>query len=130
MLDGDGLIYLAANQFNIAVSNAGKRLWAFDTGDLIVATLAVAANQVVYCPMPQRDFCAIGANGALKWRLPVDWIVSSSPAVAPDGSIYATTEWTLYAITSTNAMPLAKSPWPMFHANLHHTGRVVDSSKP
>ena len=124
VLDGDGVIYVAANHSNIAVSSAGKRLWAYDTGDWIDATPAVAANHVVYCPIPQRDFCALATGGTLKWDLKVDWIVYSSPAIAPDGRIYTATGWTLYAITCTNAMPLAKSPWPMFHANLHHTGRA------
>ena len=124
VLDGDGVIYVAANRANIAVNSDGKQLWGYDTGDWIDATLAVAANRVVYCPQPQRDFCALGPGGALQWRLPVDWIVFSSPAIAPDGRIYAATDRTLYAITCTNAAPLAKSPWPMFHANLHHTGRA------
>jgi hypothetical protein len=38
--------------------------------------------------------------------------------------IYVTAGKVLNAVVPANSSPLAKSPWPMFHANPQHTGRV------
>jgi outer membrane protein assembly factor BamB len=50
----------------------------------------------------------------------------SSPTIGPDGTIYAAFGSTLYAIAGTNA--LADSPWPMYHQNPRHTGKVEKPS--
>ena len=50
---------------------------------------------------------------------------TSSPAIAPDGTLYIAEGQTLHAINSTNRLaPLMNSSWPMFRANPRHTGRV------
>jgi hypothetical protein len=50
--------------------------------------------------------------------------MSASPAIGGNGIIYVADGRFLQALVATNAPPLAKSSWPMFRANLRHTGRV------
>ena len=52
--------------------------------------------------------------------------VFSSPAIGPDGTVYACFQNTLYAIVGTNK--LADSAWPMYRQNLRHTGKVEKPS--
>ena len=47
-------------------------------------------------------------------------VQGTSPAIGPDGTIYATLGTMLYAIAGTNA--LADAPWPMCGRNPRHTG--------
>ena len=52
-------------------------------------------------------------------------IVSSSPAIGSDGTVYVGSfDNKLYAI-KTESLGLAKSPWPMRGQNPLHTGRVM-----
>jgi len=49
--------------------------------------------------------------------------VESSPAIAPDSTIYfCANDGYLYALKGTQ--PIADSPWPKFHHDLKNTGRV------
>jgi outer membrane protein assembly factor BamB len=124
-LDGQGMIYLGANLFNIGVNEDGKKIWERGAADMIDASPVVTANRVVYCSSPWREFYAIQADGALQWHVLEDARVWSSPVIGSDGTIYTTSGYDLCAITFTNPMPsLAKSSWPMFRANPQHTGRV------
>jgi hypothetical protein len=46
----------------------------------------------------------------------------SSPAIGPDGTIYATFGSRLYAIAGTNGP--GDTPWPMYRQNARRTGKV------
>jgi len=84
----------------------------------------VAADRTVYLS-PWHDLVAFGPDGKQLWRLTFDHTVSASPAIDGNGTIYVIAGKQLNALVSTNgSSPLAKSPWPMFRANLRHTGRV------
>jgi len=51
--------------------------------------------------------------------------LTGSPVVGPDGIVYMICGRSLQAFQPVGeALPLAKSSWPMFHANPRHTGRV------
>jgi len=50
----------------------------------------------------------------------------TSPAIGPDGTIYCAFGSKLFALSGTNA--LADSPWPMYHQNPRHTGKVEKPS--
>ncbi len=90
----------------------------------------VAADRTVYLS-PWRDLVAFGPDGKRLWRLPSDYTVSASPAIGDDGTIYVTEGKFLDALAATNgSSPLAKSSWPMFRANLRHTGRVMGVNSP
>ena len=125
VLDGQGMIYLGARQFNTGVNEDGKKIWEWGGADLNDASPAVAANRTVYCSSPWRDFFAMQTNGAIQWGVSEDSRIWASPTIGRDGTIYVVSGNKLCAVTFTNPMPpLAKSSWPMFHANPQHTGRV------
>jgi hypothetical protein len=94
-------------------------------------TYAVAANGEVYL---NPTWLQIGAltTDEKKWPDWQPWVfhmiemMSTSPTVAPDGTIYVCDGGFLYALKpSVNAAPLDNSPWPMWRANPQHTGRVA-----
>ena len=70
------------------------------------------------------------SDGSQKWAFTTGGDVVSSPAIGVDGTIYVGSyDNNLYAI-SVDSGGLARSPWPMFHLNLKHTGRVKRLSRP
>ncbi len=69
---------------------------------------------------------AAGEPGTLKWAFKIGNSVHSSPAIGSDGTIYV---GNLYAIYS-DSYGLANSPWPMFHHDVQHTGRVSEIQEP
>jgi outer membrane protein assembly factor BamB len=124
VLDKNGEIYLAANQFDIGVSRDGKELWEYGAADLIDASPAVAANGTIYFSQPWRSFIALTPDGKLQWEFLEDARINSSPVIGGDGTVYFNFGRDLIALVSTNAAPLAKNSWPMWRANPQHTGRV------
>jgi hypothetical protein len=124
-LDAHGAIYLDVNNMATAVSGDGKKLWDYGGVHLIDASPAVAADGTVYFSAPWRDLIALGPDGQLRWRLTLGNSINASPAIGSNGTIYVTEGWSLDALAATNVLPpLAISSWPMFRANLRHTGRV------
>ena len=131
MLDENGNIYLAVNQQNVSVNPDGKKRWTLNFPALIDASPAVAADGMVYFSAPWRNLIAVKSDGKQQWRLNVDsdpthGNIVASPVIGDDGTIYAANNFYFFAINSSNGLPpLAKSSWPMFHANPRHTGRVA-----
>ena len=59
------------------------------------------------------------------WEFETDGLVTSSPAIGSDGTVYVGSEdKKLYAIKTDSKGP-AKSPWPMRGQNAQHTGRAL-----
>jgi outer membrane protein assembly factor BamB len=126
VLDAQGNLYLGVNETKACISPAGKTVWDFGAPILIDTTPTATANGLVYFTESWRDLGAHDPKGALIWSASTAGRVMSAAAIAPDGILYLTTGRLLYAITATNGAPLAASSWPMFRANLRHTGRVAD----
>jgi outer membrane protein assembly factor BamB len=124
VLDEKGAVYVPAPAGEYVVFPGG-------TGHIITglacpvdgAAAAVAGR--VYCSRPWRSLQAFHADGKLLWTANTALNLSAAPVVGPDGVVYATCETLLYAFRPVgDALPLAKSCWPMFRANPRHTGRV------
>ena len=85
-------------------------------------------------------YCVSNALFALSPQGSVQWVFTSpyppygshmydtqtSPAIGPDGTIYCAFGSKLFALAGTNAV--ADSPWPMYHQNPRHTGKVEKPS--
>jgi outer membrane protein assembly factor BamB len=81
------------------------------------------ADNTIYVGSDDNSLYAINPNGTLKWSYQTGDNVFSSPAIGADGTIYVgSKDYYLYAIQGLG--PLANTPWPMFHHDLRHTGRV------
>jgi outer membrane protein assembly factor BamB len=125
VLDENGSIYLSANPWNISVAPSGKIRWRWCSAVPIDASPAVAANGEVYFSAPWRRLFAFQQDGAELWHLDTAANLVASPIIGDDGTVYVSDGQFLRAINSTNGLaPPAKSSWPMFRANVRHTGRV------
>jgi hypothetical protein len=99
------------------------------TGNTIQASPAIGADGTIYVgsygDKLYTKFYAINPNGTLKWSYATGSSIFSSPAIGTDGTIYVgSLDGSLYAIYSSSP-GLATSPWPMFHHDLQHTGRLA-----
>ena len=85
---------------------------------------AIGADSTIYVGFyHDNSLYAINPDGTLKWSYQTGGYVDSSPAIGTDGTIYVgSNDYYLYAIQGLG--PLANTPWPMFHHDLKHTGRV------
>ena len=131
VLAKNGDIYVLVNACLFSFTSAGTNRWswcsALDNDD----SVAIADDGLIYFPKPWRTFDrdetrwrnsrAVG-NGHAGQRH--HQIVAISHRQGRH-DLFPAADRYLYAITSTNRLaPLAKSSWPMFHANPQHTGRV------
>ena len=92
---------------------------------MIDQTVAVAAGRI-YTSMPWRMLYALQPNDHKPiWQLRTDDNLTTSPAIAANGTVYAVCSEYLYAVRPLDgALPTTKSSWPVFRANARHTGRV------
>ncbi len=87
----DGSVYMATDDSLIrGVSPSGQTLWAVDPGGRPSAAMALQGN-LLYFPTSQGDIAAYGLDGRLAWRAPLGSALSTTPAVAADGTVYAAT---------------------------------------
>ncbi len=84
----DGSVYMATDDSLIrAVSPDGQTLWAVDPGGRPSAAMALQGN-LLYFPTSQGDLAAYGVDGRLAWRTHLGGALSTTPAVAADGTVY------------------------------------------
>lgn len=95
----DGSVYMATDDSLIrAVSPSGQTLWAVDPGGRPSAAMALAGN-LLYFPTSQKELVAYDVSGHLAWRTPLGSLLSTTPAVAADGTVYvATVSGRVYAL--------------------------------
>lgn len=87
----DGSVYMATDDSLIrAVSPSGETLWAVDAGGRPSAAMALQGD-LLYFPTSQGEIAAYGTDGRLAWRTPLHSDLCSTPAVAADGTVYAST---------------------------------------
>ena len=124
----DGTIYVGSYDNNLyAINPDGTEKWRFATGSSLVSSPAIGADGTIYVGSMDNSLYAINPDGTEKWRFTTGWYVHySSPAIGADGTIYVGSyDNNLYAINSTSP-GLAHTPWPMFHHDLKHTGRIEE----
>ncbi|HEY9172364.1 MAG TPA: PQQ-binding-like beta-propeller repeat protein [Verrucomicrobiae bacterium] len=123
----DGTVYFgsAAGKLYALHPLMGAKRWEFAAGGSM-GTPALGADGVVYAGSADNKFYALdGATGAKLWEFSTGGAIGSCPALGPDGTVYFTSEdRRVYALRTTSVGGLANSPWPMFHQNVRHTGRV------
>jgi len=105
----------------------GSLKWKYQTGGPVKSSPAIGSDGTIYVGSDDGSLYAINPDGSLKWKYQTgDWVLSS-PAIGSDGTIYVGFyDGSLYAIYS-DSHGLANSPWPMFHHDTMHTGRVSKS---
>ena len=122
----EGTIFIGGGANTLhALNPDGTKKWNFAASGAVVSAPAIGKDVTIYIGTHGRRIHAITADGAEKWSYPVgDKIDFSSPAIGDDGTIYvASRDGNLYAINGESG-GLAKTPWPMFGLDPHHTGRA------
>ncbi len=123
-IGSDGTIYVGSVDGKLyAISSSGNLKWSFATGGAIYSSPAIGSDGTIYVGSYDDKLYAINSDGTLKWSYTTGDAVCSSPAIASDGTIYVgSSDYKLYAIYGSGH--LANTPWPMFHHDLMHSGRV------
>lgn len=126
VLGDDDTVYLGINEFVSALAPGGKEKFRFSASHLLDSTPAVTGNGRVFFSQADGNLIAINrADNTIGWATWLNVPLFASPTVAPDGTIY-TMDWMGNLCATQGNSPLVKSAWPMFRANLRHTG-VVNS---
>jgi outer membrane protein assembly factor BamB len=125
-IDADGTIYVGSHDgFVYAVGPDGEMKWRFPTGGSVASSPAIDASGTVIVGSDDGSLYAIGKDGTQRWRLrngrverssPTRlspqfaeprfvWrrsetpVMRTSPAIAPDGTVYvASSDGCLYAV--------------------------------
>jgi outer membrane protein assembly factor BamB len=123
----DGTIYVGSRDGYLYAINPNNTLkWRqfISAASFNHSPPAVGSDGTIYVGGADHYLYAINtADGSLKWRYDTGAEVNSAPAIGSDGTIYIGAEnGYLYAIKGSGV--LALGPWPMFHHDLAHTGRV------
>jgi outer membrane protein assembly factor BamB len=130
VIDANGNVYLVVftdfSGYLDSFSRDGKKNWGWTTANVWNDTTPVVlANSEIYFAWPWGTLQGIYSNGQYGESIRISGNVTSSPVVTDNGTFYFTCGRELVALAPTNMASLARSPWPMFRANLQHTGRVA-----
>jgi outer membrane protein assembly factor BamB len=130
----DGTIYIACNadMSLYSIKPTGEVNWhvlptTIGAYSNVTTCAAIDASGLIYYCNSNKVY-AITPSGNVQWMFtsPSGFAQRVSPAIGPDGTIYAVFGNTLYAIAGTNA--LGNTPWPMYRQNLRHTGKLEKPS--
>ena len=111
----DSTIYFGSKDFNFyAITPQGELKWRYPTYDRIVSSPALTSGGVIYFVSEDHWLYALDTSGELKWKYPTgpaDYQGASkypwpghSPAVGPNGQIYAVSGGDLYALSSSGGL--------------------------
>jgi outer membrane protein assembly factor BamB len=130
IVDNAGVIYVCDTAFLRAILPDSQSKWSApaecNSGPVLAAdgTLYLGANahQLGRGPRPSY-LAAFAPDGHLKWKIEIQGMVRDAPAIAPDGTIFFTTEkGYAYAVSDAGSPPM-DSPWPRFQHDAQNSGR-------
>jgi outer membrane protein assembly factor BamB len=126
VLDAEGNICLLAGAEIYSCGPDAKVRWQHPIEFPVDPTPAVAANGQVYLSITWLQIGSMGPTNHWPpvWYFRMGSNLASAPSITKAGVIYACDGISLYALKPDPAAPPAKSPWPMWRADLQHTGRV------
>jgi outer membrane protein assembly factor BamB len=131
VVDKSGTIYFCDSDFVKAILPDSQSKW-FTKADCNSGP-ALAADGTLYLGMNLREpgktprtsfLAAFTPDGQLKWKIEIQGSVREAPAIAPDGTIFFTTDKGFaYAISGASSPPM-DSPWPRFQHDAQNSGRT------
>ena len=109
----DGTVYIGCtNDTFYAINPNGTRKWQAYAGGVVNATAALLADGGIVVQNEDSSVVCFNANGSHRWGFPSGG-GNSSPAVAPDGSVFvATQEGLVYSLDPATGLP----KWPQPYA--------------
>lgn len=128
VIAGDGTIYVCINQFRSAISPAGKVKWRQpNDANFMDSTPALAEDGRTFYAGSEGTLTGLEPNSDIPSFIWLKVGTAVSPLIAPNGLIYILGAVGKLEAVDDGGTALAQSAWPMFRANLRHTG-VVNSA--
>ena len=125
----DGTIYVGSHDYKLyAINPNGTKKWEYLTGGIVNSSPAIGNDGTIHVGSFDKNLYALDADGKKKWNFFMDDVVHSSPVIG-NGVVYVGAGNNLFAIYCSSTR-LANSPWPMFHRDLKHTGRIPPGITP
>ncbi|MHB9006845.1 MAG: outer membrane protein assembly factor BamB family protein [Limisphaerales bacterium] len=122
MLRDDSVVFGTLEGKILRLSQAGEKIWEFDTGAPVESSPAVTADDVIWCGSSNGRLYALNDDGTVRWQWALGTAVNASPAVGPDGRVYIAADGGGVFVIQGGAPP-ADSPWPMYRHDARRTGR-------
>lgn len=130
VLGADGTVYVGSNDgYFYALNPGGTLKWRTKIGRPVATTATVRADGSILFAADDNKLHALGADGTEQWSFAfgsTDDSADCSPAVAPDGTIYAGSVDGFFYSLRGGVAPLA-GYWPMFRHDARRTGLEVAS---
>jgi outer membrane protein assembly factor BamB len=125
VLDEDGNIYLSATKDFYFISPGGKVLFTTTSDVPMDVSPAATANREIVFSIPWLRVGSFRRDHP--WPphyFHIDSNLSGSPNIGNDGTIYANSGLSFYAIKPPDPAPPAKSSWPLWRCDQQQTGRA------
>lgn len=125
---GDTILVGCDDGFIYKKGKFGPMVPVFESEDIVLATPVMDAEGHIYFLSDDGFFYCLERNGKLRWKLEIavevkSVYVTSAATIGKDHTIYVGTQDNfLYAFNGTSGIP--KTPWPTFHQNVKHTGKL------
>lgn len=109
----DGTIYVGSEDGNLyAINPDGNKKWSYSTSEsfsTVLAAPAIDKDGTIYFGSSAQHLYALNPDGTMKWSYYTDFggAIFTTPAIASDGTIYATTnriDKILYAINPDGSL--------------------------
>lgn len=131
VIDSAGIIYFCDSGFAKAFTSDGRQKWSLlipcNSGPALAAdgTLYLGSNGAFATKESHKFFLtAITSAGQVKSKIEIHGMVVDAPAIAPDGTIFFTTDQGyVYAVSDAGSPPM-DSPWPRFQHDAQNSGRA------
>lgn len=128
-VDNAGVLYFCDSDFLKAVFPDSQSKWYVQAE--CNSSLALAEDGTIYLGMNSREpgrgahapfLAAFTPDGHLKWKIAINGMVRDAPAIAPDGTIFFTTDkGFVYAVADAGSPPM-DSLWPRFQHDAQNSG--------
>jgi sugar lactone lactonase YvrE len=118
----DGSVLVSSQEGWIHLVRDGTNVWRYRISAVNRGAAAFATPNLIYAPGPAGQLLTLTLAGSNVWQAPVGSLWSTSPTIAPDGTIYVSTAEG-EVVSVFGEAPLADTPWPMFQHDIRHTGR-------
>jgi outer membrane protein assembly factor BamB len=125
---GDTILLGCEDGFVYKKGKFGSLIPVYESDDEVFAAPVMDEQGHIYFLSDDGYFYCLERNGKLRWKLEIAMdeksvLTSSTATIGKDGTIYVGTQDNyLYAFNGTSG--IANTPWPTFHQNVKHTGRV------
>ena len=125
---GDTILLGCEDGYIYKKGKYGSLIPVFESDDEIFAAPVMDEQGHIYFLSDDGYFYCLERNGRLRWKLEIapsdkSVLITSTATIGKDSTIYVGTQDNfLYAFNGTSGIPA--TPWPTFHQNMQHTGRV------